>query len=160
MALATPPYSPNAKTPRFGIRNHPKHTTHELQHTAGTTSPSVTPWEFAGVVWEVACSSEKPEWAHDTAKTEVSGGNGTWDAAGGHLNGTWPPRVARSFLPAVRKPTKPAKSSDAKKSIYAKRKAYLLLLPCCALDEGFQAAFGSAHGMWSGTKVMIRKAKA
>lgn len=102
MALATPPYSPNAKTPRFGIRNHPKHTTHELQHTAGTTSPSVnTPWEFAGVVWEVACSSEKPEWAHDTAKTEVSGGNGTWDAAGGHLNGTWPPRVARSYPPFV-----------------------------------------------------------
>jgi hypothetical protein len=81
MALATPPCSPNAKTPRFGIRNHPKHTTHELKHTAGTTSPSVTPWEFDGVVWEVACSSEKPEWAHDTAKTEVSGGNGTWDAA-------------------------------------------------------------------------------
>jgi len=43
MVLATPHYSPNAKTPRFGIRNHPKHTTHELQHTAGTTSPSVTP---------------------------------------------------------------------------------------------------------------------
>ena len=50
MVLATPHYSPNAKTPRFGIRNHPKHTTHELQHTAGTTSPSATPWEFAGVV--------------------------------------------------------------------------------------------------------------
>jgi hypothetical protein len=33
MVLATPPYSPNAKTRRFGIRNHPKHTTHELQHT-------------------------------------------------------------------------------------------------------------------------------
>ncbi len=99
--LATPPYSPNAKTRRFGIRNHPKHTTHELQHTAGTTSPSVTPWEFAGVVWEVACSSEKPGWAHDTAKTKVSGGNGTWDAAGGHLNGTWPPRAARSYPPFV-----------------------------------------------------------
>jgi hypothetical protein len=68
----------------------------------GTTSPSVTPWKFAGaVVWEVACSSEKPEWAHDTAKTEVSGANGTWDAAGGHLNGTWPPRVARSYPPFV-----------------------------------------------------------
>jgi hypothetical protein len=66
----------------------------------------------------------------------------------------------RALLPAVRKPTKPAKSSDAKKSIYAKREAYLLLLPCCALDEGFQVAFGSAHGMWSDTKVMIRKAKA
>jgi hypothetical protein len=102
-----PPCSPNAKTPRFGIRNHPKHTTHELQNTAGTTPPSVmhTPWgpawEFAGVVWEVACSSEKPEWAHDTAKTEASGGNGTWDAAGGHFHGTWPPRVARSYPPFV-----------------------------------------------------------
>jgi hypothetical protein len=88
MVLATPHYPPNAKTPRFGLRNRPKRTPHELQHTAGTTSPSVSPWLFAGAVWEVACSSEKPRWAHDTAKTELSGGNGTWDAAGGHLNGT------------------------------------------------------------------------
>jgi hypothetical protein len=50
MVLATLHYSPNAKALRFGIRNHPKHTTHELQRTVGTTSPSVTPWEFAGVV--------------------------------------------------------------------------------------------------------------
>jgi hypothetical protein len=79
---------PKCQNARFGNRNHPKHTTHELQRTAGTTSPSVTRWEFAGVVWEVACCSEKPGWAHDTAKTEVSGKNGTWDAAGGHFNGT------------------------------------------------------------------------
>jgi hypothetical protein len=27
--------------------------------------------------------------------------SGTWDAADGHLNGTWPPRVARSYPPFV-----------------------------------------------------------
>jgi hypothetical protein len=68
---------PKSKTLCFDIRNHHKHTTHELQHTAGTISPSVSPWEIAGVVWEVACCSKKPGWAHDTTKTEVSGGNGT-----------------------------------------------------------------------------------
>jgi hypothetical protein len=109
MVLATPHYPPNAKTPRFGIRNSPKHTTHELQHTAGTTSPSVTPWEFAGVVWEVACSSEKPGWAHDTAKTEAG------QRRERHLGRSWwslPWHVAssgRALLPAVRDPTKPAK---------------------------------------------------
>jgi hypothetical protein len=36
-----------------------------------------------------------------TPPKEVSGGNGTWDAAGGHFNGTWPPRVARSYPPFV-----------------------------------------------------------
>jgi hypothetical protein len=75
--------SPNAKTLRFGIRNHPKHTTRELQHTAGTTShiaQCYPLWEFAGGVWEVACCSEKPGWAHDTANTEVSGGHGPGDA--------------------------------------------------------------------------------
>jgi hypothetical protein len=41
--LPTTPQMPKPKTPRFGIRNRPKHTTHELQRTAGTTSPSVTP---------------------------------------------------------------------------------------------------------------------
>jgi hypothetical protein len=40
VVMATP--QSNAKALRFGIRNHhPKHTTHELQHTAGTTSPRV-----------------------------------------------------------------------------------------------------------------------
>ena len=34
-------------------------------------------------------------------KTEVSGGNGPWDADGGHFHGTWPPRVARSYPPFV-----------------------------------------------------------
>ena len=160
MVLATPPYSPNAKTRRFGIRNHPKHTTHELQHTAGTTSPSVTPWEFAGVVWEVACSSEKPEWAHNTAKTEASGGNGPWDAAGGHLNGTWPPRVARSYPPLVTQRKLLNQATQKSQYICQTQSIFTPLIPCCALDEGFQVAFGSAHGMWSDTKAMIRKAKA
>jgi hypothetical protein len=142
MVLATPHCSPNAKTPRFGIRNHPKpkHTTHELQHTAGTTSPSATPWEFAGVVWEVACCSEKSGWAHDTAKTEVSSAGtalGTWDAAAGHFNGTWPPRVASSYPPFVTQ--RNLLNQTTRKSQYVpKRKAYLLRLPCCALDEGFK----------------------
>jgi hypothetical protein len=141
-------YSPNAKTLHFGIRNHPKHTTHELQHTAGTTSPSATPWEFAGVVWEVACCSEKPGWAHDTAKTEVSGRNGTWDAAGGHFNGTWPPRVARSYPPFVTQ--RNLLNQATRKSQYVpKRKTYLLLLPFCAFDEGFKVPSDLSSGMWS-----------
>jgi hypothetical protein len=149
--LPRTPQMPKRGVLAFGIT--PKPATHELQPTTGTTSPRVTPWEFAGVVWEVACSSEKPEWAHDTAKTEISGGNGTWDAAGGHLNGTWPPRVARSYPPFVTQ--RNLLNEATRKSQYVpKRKAYLLLLPCCALDEGFQVAFGSGHVMWSDTTVM------
>jgi hypothetical protein len=135
------------KALRFGIRNHPKHTTtHELHHTAGTTSPSVTPWEFAGVVWEVACCSWRNQDGPTTPtapKTEVSGGNGTWDAAGGHLNGTWPPRVARSYPPFVTQ--RNLLNQATQKSQYVpKRKAHLLFLPFCAFDEGFQGAFGPA----------------
>ena len=140
----------------FGIAPNPKrHTTHELQHTAGTTSPSVTPWEFAGVVWEVACSSEKPGWAHDTAKTELSGGNGTWGAAGGHLNGTWPPRVARSYPPFV---TQRNRLNKGRTKVNICRNAKHIgssYLPCCALDEGFQGPSDLPSGMWSETKVMM-----
>jgi hypothetical protein len=53
--------SPRMPKREFLRLNPPKHTTHELQRTAGTTPPSVTPWEFAGVVWEFACYSEKPD---------------------------------------------------------------------------------------------------
>jgi hypothetical protein len=36
-----------------------------------------------------AAQRNQNEWAHDTAKTEVSGSrSGTWDAAGGRFNGT------------------------------------------------------------------------
>jgi hypothetical protein len=148
-------YSPNAKTLRFGIRNHPKHTTHELQRTAGTTtSPSVTPWEFAGVVWEVACCSEKPGWAHDTAKTKAAAGTTLgWDAARGHFNGTWPPRVARSSPPFVTQ--RNLLNQATRKSKYVpKRKAYLLLLPFCAFDGGFKGPSNLSSGMWSKTNVM------
>jgi hypothetical protein len=94
-----------------------------------------------GVRWrrlgKVACCSEKPGWAHDTAKMEVSGGNGTWDAAGGHFSGTSPPRVARSYPPFVTQ--RNLLNQATRKSQYVpKRKAYLPRLPCCALDEGFK----------------------
>jgi hypothetical protein len=57
-----------------------------------------------------------------------SGRNGTWDAAGGHFNGTWPPRVARSYPPFVTQRT--LLNQATRKSQYMpKRKAYLLLLP-------------------------------
>jgi hypothetical protein len=134
---------PKRRVLAFGITPNTQHTNYNTL-PARTTSPSVTPWEFAGVVWEVACCSEKPGWAHDTAKTEVSGGNGPWDAAGGHFNGTWPPRVARSYPPFATQQN--VLNQATRKSQYVpKRKAYLLLLPCCALDErGFQGALGSA----------------
>ena len=141
MVLATPHYPPNAKTPRFGIRNHPKHTTHELQHTAGTTSPSTTPWEFAGVVWEVACSSEKPEWAHDTAKN--GGQRREW-----HLGRSWwslPWHVGLLGSRALTRrssPTKPAKLNDAKKSI----------------SDETQSIFGSSYlvALWMGVSRGLR----
>ena len=99
-------------------------------------------------MWEVACISEKPGWAHDTAKTEVSGGNGTWDAAGGHFHGTWPPRVARSYPPFVTQ--RNLLNQATRKSQYVpKRKAYLLLLPCCALDEGFKGPSDLPSGMYA-----------
>jgi hypothetical protein len=79
--------SPRMPKREFLRLNPPKHTTHELQRTAGTTPPSVTPWEFAGVVWEIRLLLGETRWAHDTAKTEVSGRNGTWGAAGGDLRG-------------------------------------------------------------------------
>jgi hypothetical protein len=144
----------------FGITPNTQHTNElQLQHTAGTTSSSVTPWEFAGVVWEVACCSEKPGWAHDTAGQ--NGGqrrNGTWDAVGGHFHGTWPPRVARSYPLFVTQ--RNLLNQVTRKSQYMpKRKAYLLLLPCCALDEGLKGPSDLPSGMWSETKVMIRKAK-
>jgi hypothetical protein len=147
MVLATP-QMPKRGVLAFGIRNRPKHTTHELQRTAGTTSPSVTPWEFAGVVWEVACCSKKPGWAHDTAKTQVSGRNGTWDAAGGHFNGTWPPRIARSYPPPVTQRNL-LNQATRKNQYVPKRKAYLLLLPFCASDEGFKGPSDLPGGMWS-----------
>jgi hypothetical protein len=66
-----------------------------------------------------------------------SGGNGTWDAAGGHVYGTWPPRVARSYPPFATQ--RNLLNQTTRKSQYVpKRKAYLLLLPRCALDEGFK----------------------
>jgi hypothetical protein len=74
--------------------------------------------------------------------------------AGGHLNGTWPPRVARSYPPFVTQ--RNVLNQATRKSQYVpKRKAYLLLLPCCALDEGFKGPYDLQSGMWSETNVRI-----
>ena len=95
------PQMPKRRVLAFGITLNTQHT--NCNALPAPHRPVLLPgsWEFADVVWEVACCSEKPGWTHDTAKTEVSGRNGTWDAAGGHFNGTWPHRVARSYPPFV-----------------------------------------------------------
>ena len=128
------PQMPKRRDLAFGI-------TPNTQHTAGTTSPRATPWEFAGVVWEVACSSEKPEWAHDTAK---NGGQRRERPLGRRW---WPlpwhvASSGRALLPAVRHPTKPAKSSDAKKSIYAETQSIFTPLTLLRFGWGFQGALG------------------
>jgi hypothetical protein len=138
--------------PKRGVlafaRNHPKHTTHELQHTAGTTSPSVTPWEFAGVVWEVACmqlgeTRMGPRHRQNGGQRRERHFRRSWwplewhvaSSEGRALLPTVPPFVTQRNL---------LNQATRKSQYMPKRKAYFLLLPCCALDEGFQGALGSA----------------
>jgi hypothetical protein len=52
-------------------------------------------------------------------------------------------RVARPYPPFVTQRNL-LNEATQKNQYMPKRKAYSLLLPCCALDEGFQGAFGSA----------------
>jgi hypothetical protein len=96
MVLATPHYSPNAKTPRFGIRNHPKHTTHELLASCG---------KFAGVVWEVAWlllreTRMGPQHRQNGGQRRERPLGRSWWSLPWHVASS-----GRALLPAVRHPT-------------------------------------------------------
>ena len=94
-------------------------------------------------MWEVACSSEKPEWAHDTAKN--GGQRREW-----HLGRSWwslPWHVGLLGSRALTRrssPTEPAKLNDAKKSIYDETQsaAYSAPLTLLRFGWGFQGALG------------------
>jgi hypothetical protein len=136
--LPTTPQMPKRRVLAFGITPNTQHTNcNTLPAPHRPVLPPGSSLASCGK-WEVACCSEKPGWAHNTAKTEVSGGNGPWDAAGGHFHGTWPPPSGRALLPAVRHPTKPAKSNDAKKSICTETQSIFTPLTFLRFWWGFQ----------------------
>jgi hypothetical protein len=122
-------YSPNAKTRvlAFGVTPNTQHT--NCNALPAPHRPVSLPGSSLASFGKspAACCSEKPGWAHDTAKTEVSGrqerhlGRSWWPLQwGGGARGLLGTSFSgRALLPAVRHPTKPAKSSDAKKSICA-----------------------------------------
>jgi hypothetical protein len=162
MALATPPaYSPNAKTRRFGIRNHPKHTTHELQHTAGTTSAQCYP---LGVRWrrvgsprlqfgEIRMGPRHRQ--NGTQRRERHLGRSWWSlewhvaSSGRALLPSYPPFVTqRNLLNKGREKVNICRNA---KHIYS---SYLVAL----WMRVFKWPSDLQSGMWSETKVMIRKA--
>ena len=75
-------------------------------------------------------------------KTEVSGGNGTWDAAGGHFAPWHVGLLGSRALTRRSSPTKPAKLNDAKKSI----------------SDETQSIFGSSYlvALWMGVSRGLR----
>jgi hypothetical protein len=106
--LPRTPQMPKRRVLAFGIAPNPN-----TQHTNCNTLPAphrpvLPPGSSLASCGKSPAARRNQNGPTTPPKTEVSGGNGTWDAAGGHFHGTLA-SSGRALLPAVRHPTKPAK---------------------------------------------------
>jgi hypothetical protein len=129
MALATPHYSPKSQNAAFwhseSPQTHNTRTATHCRHHIAQCYPLGVRWRRVGSRLLLGETRMGPQHRQNGGQRAAGTTLGTWDAAGGHFHGTWPPRVARSYPPFVTQQNLP--NQTTRKSQYVpKRKAYLL----------------------------------